>query len=333
MGTKLRAEDDLLRTPGTEPNWNESRYLDLYDPAAGIGGWFRTGNRPNAGYAEMSACVYLPGGQVGFQFARPKIDRNVDAAGGLAWRIDRPFERSHMHYAGELAILDDPFALVNPKAAFAAAPRVPASVELEIRAFGIGSVLGQDQDQIGRIFLPGQADGHFQHLVHCAGEIRVGDQRWAVNARGGRDHSWGPRNWNSKIWFRWLVGVVDDDFGFMATRALGPTAARQGGFVWENGTFHEIDAVEVRSDYMPDKPYHVASHAQFRSGARTWRADGRTLSYVPLRHARKHDDGREELLRIVKSPMRWALADGRTAWGITEYHDDMIDGRPAGLGI
>jgi hypothetical protein len=39
------------------------------------GGWFRIGNRPNENYAEVSVCVYLPDGRVGFTFARADISR------------------------------------------------------------------------------------------------------------------------------------------------------------------------------------------------------------------------------------------------------------------
>ena len=67
MGLKLKPQDDYLRDPGPEPSWNESRYVDFYDPVARVGGWFRTGNRVNMGFAEMSACIYLPDGRVAFQ--------------------------------------------------------------------------------------------------------------------------------------------------------------------------------------------------------------------------------------------------------------------------
>ena len=32
------------------------------------------GNRPNEGYAEMTVCLYLPDGRVGFMFKRPHIE-------------------------------------------------------------------------------------------------------------------------------------------------------------------------------------------------------------------------------------------------------------------
>ena len=70
MGVRLGEGDEGVHTPGPEINWNESRYIDFWDPPRRVGGWFRIGARPNAGYAEMSACVFRPDGQVAFAFER-----------------------------------------------------------------------------------------------------------------------------------------------------------------------------------------------------------------------------------------------------------------------
>lgn len=82
--TRLLPEDEYTHTPDAASNYNESMYFNVFDHASKVGGWFRLGNRPNEGYAEMSVCVYLPGGRVGFMFARPKISGNAEMnAGGL----------------------------------------------------------------------------------------------------------------------------------------------------------------------------------------------------------------------------------------------------------
>ena len=59
MRLRLDPEDDHLHAVEDASNFNESRYYNLFDPAAGIGGWVRMGNRPNEGYAEMTVCLYL----------------------------------------------------------------------------------------------------------------------------------------------------------------------------------------------------------------------------------------------------------------------------------
>jgi hypothetical protein len=332
MSRLLTPEDDLLRTPGPESNWNESRYADFYDPVAQVGGWFRLGNRVNEGHGELTVCLHLPDGSVGFLFQRVPIDGNVDAAGGLSCGVERSFETSSVVFAGWLALLPDPKALVDPKRALAGAKQIECRVELVSHGQGMSSVLGFDQEHIARIFLPGQAQGHYQHLVRSVGTVRINEQTWHIDGCGGRDHSWGPRNWHAKTWFRWLIAGFDANFGFMLTRSLGGDQQRRGGFVWQDGQFHLLDDVELHSDYSSDG-YHTDAHARFRSSGRIWSAQGRTLAHLPLRHRSKMADGSEAILRIVKSPTHWTLPDGRSGYGMTEYHDQMHDGKPAGLGI
>ena len=85
---------------GPEPNFNESMYFNVFDPVRRVGGFFRLGNRANEGTGEMTACVYLPDGRVGFMFRRPVVTTNdaFDAA-GMRFEVVEPFEgkrvRSH----------------------------------------------------------------------------------------------------------------------------------------------------------------------------------------------------------------------------------------------
>ena len=78
-GYKLRLEpqDEYTHTPDAASNYNESMYFNVFDPKAKIGGWFRLGNRPNEGQAEMTTCLYLPDGRVAFMYGKPKISDNA----------------------------------------------------------------------------------------------------------------------------------------------------------------------------------------------------------------------------------------------------------------
>src|SRR5829696_6088583 len=96
MAVRLDESDEYMHELGPESNFNESMYINCFDPAQGVGGWFRMGNRANEGYAEMTVCLYVPGGpngrRVAFMFERPPIEGNerLDAA-GLTWTMVRPF--------------------------------------------------------------------------------------------------------------------------------------------------------------------------------------------------------------------------------------------------
>lgn len=327
MGIRLQDSDEYIHDPGPETNWNESRYVDFFDSSNGAGGWLRLGTRPNQGFAEMSACVSLPTGGAAFMYGRPAITGNGLAAGGQTWGVDVPFGRTTAEYVGSLILLPDPWALAEPGAAFRTAEVVEGRLSLISRAGGLTSVMGADQADIERIFLPGQAAFHYQHLVRTTGTVQVGSQRWAIDGLGGRDHSWGPRNWHAKTYLRWLIAMVDEGTGFMLTRAVGPGAQTRGGFVWDNGTFRLVDNFELRNSYADAPHYEMRSTAvRITAGPLQWTATGTPTGWLPLRH---RQDG--NTLRIVKSPTRWTFGDGRAGAGMCEYHD-LLDGViPVGL--
>jgi hypothetical protein len=332
MGVALTEADEGLHDVGPAGNWNESRYLDFWDADRRVGGWLRIGMRPNEERAEMSVCVYLPDGRVAFRFDRPPIAGNGMSTGGQSWRVDGPYTRNTVSYDGPVYVLDDGWSLTDPRSAYAASEQVDCRLELTATSLGLPAVMGFDQDHIDRIFLPGQADFHYQHLCWTTGTVRVGDQSFVVAGRGGKDHSWGPRNWHAKTYLRWHTAVFGDDTGFMLIRAVGPTKSTRSGHVWADGRFHLVDDFEMRNEYA-GPPHRELRRVglTIRSGERTWDATGTPQAWVPLRHRQPGPSGDEAVLRIVKSPTEWVLADGRVGAGACEYHDLMVDGHPIGL--
>src|SRR5438874_6877657 len=106
-----------------DSTFNESMYFNVYDPFTHLGGFFRLGNRPNEGYAEMTLCLYLPDGRVVFMFDRPRISGNeVFGAGGMRFEVVEAFKELRVSYSGKAVILDDPLAMADPKKAFTTSP-------------------------------------------------------------------------------------------------------------------------------------------------------------------------------------------------------------------
>jgi hypothetical protein len=89
VAIRLETSDEYMHELGPESNFNESMYINIFDPADEVGGFFRTGNRGNEGYAEMTVCFYLPDGRVGFMFkqdCRSLTRRRSGSAGSSARR-------------------------------------------------------------------------------------------------------------------------------------------------------------------------------------------------------------------------------------------------------
>ncbi len=88
----LDARDEYTHPPDTQPNFNESVYVNGFDARQQVGGWTRIGNRVNEGHAELSVCLYLPGGRIACSFRRPGISANDQfGAGGLSYAVIEPF--------------------------------------------------------------------------------------------------------------------------------------------------------------------------------------------------------------------------------------------------
>src|SRR6185437_3433980 len=129
-GFKLRLDpqDEYTHTPDAASNYNESMYFNVFDPASKIGGWFRLGNRPNEGQAEMSVCLYLPDGRVAFMYGRPKI------------AVAEPFKRLRVTYDGKALVLKRPFEMADPGTAFKNNPSVDCHVALDYE--GVSPMFG-----------------------------------------------------------------------------------------------------------------------------------------------------------------------------------------------
>jgi hypothetical protein len=331
MGVRLEPHDEYMHELGPESNFNESMYFNLYDPKQGVGGWFRCGNRANEGYAEMTVCLYLPGGRVAFMYKRPEIANN-DAfdAGGIRFDVLTPFERLDVSYTGKVVVLDEPLQMADPKAAFTNNPY--AECEVRIEYSGVSAMFGGEPDTPHE--KPGEefAKGHYEQLIAGKGTIRVGDEEWEVDGFGLRDHSWGPRYWQAPWYYRWLTANFGPDFGFMGSRvARRDGDGTRGGFVWEDGQLHLCHDFEITTDWQGDDSYHQGISAVLRSGEREWKVTGKVIDLIPLRNRRPDPDGNMLVTRISEGMTEWTLDDGRTGYGLSEYLDQIIDGNPVGL--
>ena len=103
---RLDPQDEYTHPIEAAQNFNESMYFNVFDRAGRIGGWFRLANRPNEGRGEMSCCIYLPDGRIGFMFARPECKTNDAFAGaGMSFDVTEPFKRVSVRYRGKLCVM------------------------------------------------------------------------------------------------------------------------------------------------------------------------------------------------------------------------------------
>ncbi|ABF12381.1 DUF7064 domain-containing protein [Cupriavidus metallidurans] len=331
--TKLRLspQDEYTHAPEAARNYNESMYFNAFDTAKGVGLWLRIGNRVNEGYAEMSCCVYLPGGKVGFMFARPMITHN-DAmdAGGMRFEVMEPFKRLRVKYEGELLIMDEPAAMADPSAAFKRYQKRPSTIYLEFEGVSPmhgGEIVNLDDTPIDLDPENSVYRGHTEQHMAVSGTVTVDGTKFKFeNGTGYRDKSWGPRHWHNFSWYKWLPVAFDRDFGMLFS-VKDPTAAALpiSGNVLSNGEYEPVIDGRIWTEY--DDDYHPKLlTAWITTTKKTYIVEGKVLSTVPLRHRKAGGDA-SSYTRITESMTEYTC-EGRTVLGMTEYCDIIQDGVP-----
>ena len=332
MHLRLEPADELMHPLEEATNFNESMYFNVFDPLQQVGGFVRLGNRANEGYAEMTTCLYLPDGRVGFMFGRPEIaDNDAFDAGGMRYDVIRPFEELRVVYRGKVALLDQPLQMAEPHKAFTENPWVDATVELDYR--GVSPMWGGEPVNVDGTPIEednGFARGHYEQHVGARGVIAVGDEEWGVDGYGLRDHSWGPRFWQSPWWYRWLTMNFGEDAGFVISIITSRDGAQRiGGVALEHGEYTPLDDARIETDWEGEDSYHRTIRAWAHGDGREYEIEGTVLSLIPLRNRRKSPDGEQLLTRISEGMTEWSW-DGRTGYGLSEYLDQIVDGQPVG---
>lgn len=333
---RLEPQDEYTHTPDAATNYNESMYFNMFDPAKKIGGWFRIGNRPNEGYAEMTTCLYLPDGRVAFMYAKPKISDNKQLnAGGMKIEVVEPFKRLRVTYDGKAVVLSRPNDMAEPSKAFRDNPTMPCKVELDYEGvspmFG-GETVKADGSPLDIDPEKSFAKAHYEQHMAAKGRFTVGEEVFDVSGYGLRDKSWGPRYWQAIHWYRWCPMNFGRDFGMMLSIVAGETGEpRQGGMVLKDGKYDLIKEVSIDSDW-DENWYQTALHAHVKteSGA-TYDIEGKVLSLIPLRNRRKGPDGRELNTRITEGMTEYRC-NGMVGYGLSEYLDQIVDGKPVSVG-
>jgi hypothetical protein len=331
MRVRLEPRDEYMHELGPEENFNESMYFNVYDPTAGLGGFFRLGNRANEGRGEMTVCLYLPDGRVGFMFQRPEVrDNDAFDAAGMTFTVVEPFEALRVRYHGKVVVLDDPLAMADPRSAFTDNPHEHCHVTLDYGR--VSDMFGGEPEEAHE--RPGEefARGHYEQLVTASGTVQLGDESWDIAGFGLRDHSWGPRYWQAPWYYRWLTANFGDSFGFMGSRiARRDSEGTRGGFVWDGSQLLACHDFEIRTDWTTPDLYHRGVDAVLRAEdtegrAHQWQVHGDVLNLIPLRNRR---DGL--VTRISEGLTRWTLDDGRVGFGWSEYLDQILEERPVGM--
>lgn len=308
----VKAEDDYTHPVGPEENFNDSVYFNFFDREQQLGGFIRMGNRPNEGHAEMTVMLYQPDGSALFNYKRPQIaDNHGWDAGGARVEVLVPGEQLQTVYDGSLLYLSDPRDMREPGDAFRDNPF--KKVRLDLLHRGVGPIYG-------RVGEPGDgndfARAHYEQHMAVEGTLEIEGQP-AVQLRGHglRDHSWGPRYWQSTPSYRWITGNFGDDLGMV----ISVVGDRTGGVFHRGQELLRVKDVKLDTTYEDDTNYHQSLRALVTlENGEEHTVEGTVRGFIPLRNRRAG------MLTCIGEGMTEYVLDGdRVGYGLSEYLDQL----------
>jgi len=330
MGIELGASDEFFHPGAGEAGFGEWVDFNFYDISSRLGGFFRLRHRPAEGYIEMALCLFLPDGRSAYRSERSGLSGGAQLeAGGLRVEVIRPFEELNVSYDGKLLLLEDPCALVHPERAYAENPQADGRVRL---SFSSRSTLYEHGE-----YPPGPSgaavDGHnvrqYEQLTAAFGSVRIDGAGTDVDGLGTRGHGWGIRSSQPASYRRRLTANVGPSFGFMGFRlGLAGDARRAGGFVWDGTAFHVCGDLIINTSWAGAESVHHGVDLTLRDGDQIWHARGTVVSVIVRR---SEDDAGDPGGRVSEGLTEWRLDDGQIGYGMSEYFDLMVDGKPVGL--
>lgn len=307
----VKPEDDYTHPLGPEENFNESVYFNFFDREQRLGGFIRMGNRANEGHAEMTVIVYQPDGSALFNYKRPQITTNDGwDAGGAKVEVLVPGEKIRTTYDGSVVFLKDPREMRDPGTAFKENPH--RKLKLDLLHEGVGAIYGHVADEKSANDF---ARAHYEQHMRVTGTIQLDDEpAMTLTGNGLRDHSWGPRYWQSTPSYRWITGNYGDDLGMV----LSVSSGRVGG-VFQKGRDEIIQIVEaeVETEYEGDTNYHKGLKARVKlANGDEHVIEGKVQGFIPLRNRRAG-----MFTHIGEGMTEYTLDGNRVGYGLSEYLD------------
>jgi len=313
-----QVSDELIHEPAANPGWRESYYFDFYDPALGIGMWHSVGKRPHkghSGYALGAWGLHTLAGIGRDHFSEHKEEHIV---AGMRYECVEPLKQWRTTFEGDLGIpapqlrLDVRSLLPEGQAEM---QRVP--VKFDLLFTGISPAYTYKDLPVWKPLF----SGHLDQIGRTTGSLVIGDKTYQINGVGGRDRSWGTRDWAYPRMWR-FIDLASDEFNLMLwyTEA-DPGLTMVDGFVQQGGDFLEVVGYKetLRTEAAAGKPIprSVSFEVQTREG-RTFNIEGEVMQIMPVVFV-KQQNGAPVTSWNDRALVRYRLPNGVSAWGNIEF--------------
>lgn len=202
-------------------NWSENFAYAFFDPALELSFFCHIGRwRRDLSLWREIVTIALPDGTVLVHRAIGNALASTKGPGAtnLSVRIDADRSLFQLGFLGGVRRVDEERLYEQP---LCEGPHFRLAFDITFQ--GIVPVwdiskMGETTDFVGV--------GHVEQFGHFTGTIAIGSEQYAVDTVGNRDHSRGPRVFDSNIRHSWLHGVLED--GTMFQLYQGEIAGHDG---------------------------------------------------------------------------------------------------------
>jgi hypothetical protein len=197
------------------PHWTENFCLSAFDPKCGVGLWLHLGRwRKDLQIWRETVVVTWPDGTVsGYRaYGNARTAQNGPGGPGFAMRVLELGRKLSYSFLGGVQRL--PSEDLNMGLQIDG-PRHRLAFELEFTSeadiWDLHRV-GSSQEFLGT--------GHIEQIGRITGALSIGDESFAFDGRGNRDHSMGPRDTPTLGSHQWLQGYFKNGISFLVFDAV-----------------------------------------------------------------------------------------------------------------
>jgi hypothetical protein len=288
------ADDEALHDPAEQALYNESVYFNFVTggPDGPLGGILRVGLRPVDGYAELSLNLPLGDGSTVFLYERQPLALDEFRVGSGAWRCGGmcaavlvPTRTWSLRFVGDTPKrLSDPALFGrDPGAALRAATTCRVALDLQFDGRFPLHALSESGDIVAG-GTAAFARNHYEQFGTITGAIELDGAASTVAGGAFRDHSWGPRDWQSAPDSDFTTVLGADGSGIVAFSARLDGDDHAHGVRWSEQGLERVSGFTVLSDYAGEETIGEALAVAFELPRRTLRYEATVRAFLPLRH-------------------------------------------------
>jgi hypothetical protein len=230
--------------------WNESVFYDWYDRDGSNAGHCRIGWHPNQG--RLWVWLFLFNGAEWVAIEEPRLPfaslKLPDIAYDDGWGLRFSYTVIDALRRGRFAAAGFGRVLSGPRCGMI----LPVAVELDVETVGAAHSLGQHT--LAGHSAADYSTSRFEQPIRARGSYTIAGETRALDVRGERDHSWGPRWWNIEWNF---MAVNGDDYRLQCATVRVPDASAISTGYLHSGQTQSITDVRfdlVFHDETPTRP-------------------------------------------------------------------------------